>query len=88
MACGLMASRSTVTRDDGGSTPPAPVQLSVGDFKVTEGDIKRILALRHWTGSKNGPRHDCRCEDCRAIVQVVAKAREERPKKKRRLPIR
>lgn len=38
--------------------------------------IERVMKLRHWTGSRLGPRYDCKCEECRAVKQVCALARE------------
>jgi hypothetical protein len=42
---------------------------------LTASDIARVMNLRHWTGGKHR-RHDCKCDDCKAIKQVCAAARE------------
>lgn len=38
--------------------------------------LQRVKQLRHWTGSVQGPRHTCRCEDCQALTRVVVLAQE------------
>lgn len=47
-------------------------------MKVSEEDLARVLALRHHVGNQ---RHTCRCDECRAIIQVVAAARENNARK-------
>lgn len=38
--------------------------------------IAKVSKLRHWTGTVRGPRHTCKCDECRAIKQVCALATE------------
>ena len=42
---------------------------------IAREEINRVLNLRHWVSSINGPRHECKCDECLAIKQVCHWAR-------------
>jgi hypothetical protein len=50
---------------------------------VDEAYIELVLALRHWTAGGDRKNHTCKCEECRAIKQVCALAREAIAKKQK-----
>lgn len=51
-------------------TPPEP------ELRTPAQEIEIVRNLRHWTGSVSGPKHDCKCDECRAIKQVCRLATE------------